>query len=58
MKRLGIWLAGGIFSILALAGLAFAGNAHNGGFELFGFVVMAFGILMLVRLIDLTTPNQ
>lgn len=56
MKRIGAWLIGAIFSLIAILGLALAAAAHNGSFEWFGFVMMAFGILMLVRLINMTIP--
>lgn len=57
MKELGRWIAGAIFVLLAIFGLAIAANAHDGGFEVFGFVMMIFGLFMLFRFITLTIPS-
>ena len=58
MKRLGRWLGGGIFIVMSIFGLGIAGNAHDAGMKVFGFVMLAFGILMLFRLITFATGGE
>lgn len=58
MTALGHWLAGIIFGVLSTLGLFIAGNAHDVGFSLFGFLLALFGVLMLIRLIELNVSSH
>jgi hypothetical protein len=45
MANTGIWIVGGIVSLLGLIGLFLAANAKDNGVYLFGFAIAAFAIL-------------
>lgn len=58
MKELGRWFGGAIFALLAILGLAMAANARDSGIQVFGFVMLIFGILMLFRFVAFVTGND
>ena len=48
---MGAWIFGVVLGFLSLLGLFIAGRAHDAAFELFGFALFAFGVLMIFGLI-------
>jgi len=57
MVELQRWLGGVILGLAAIIGLFIGAHAHDSGFALFGFLLSLFGVLMLFRLIALSTAS-
>ena len=51
------WIIGAIMGFLSLFGLFLAGNAHDGMFAFFGFMLCAFGLIAIFTMIHRATAT-
>lgn len=58
MYGLGNWIATILLTVIAVLGLVLWSRAGDGAMALFGAGVMAFGILMIFRLITLAFGHE
>ena len=51
-------IAGIALSVAVVIGLFISGNAHDGAFALFGYLLFLFAVLMLFRYVALLTGKK
>jgi hypothetical protein len=55
---MGQWIFGALMGLLALLGLGLAARAQDGAFELFGYLLFLFGVVIIFVLIHHNTGGS
>jgi hypothetical protein len=58
LAGVGKFIGGGVLVVVGILGLWLSARAHDGAFAMFGFLIFGFAVLMLFRLIAISTGAE